>query len=104
MTRLTTLAVFVVWALTAGPVAFAHEGNEHVRGTVKAIDAHSITVQTTATATRVLTIDDKTTFKKSGKAAMVADLKVGDRVVIDVPQKTALARLVQFGPPSHAAK
>jgi hypothetical protein len=42
-------------------------------------------------------ITDKTTFQRSGKAAHLADLKVGDRVVIDVPEKTTNALLVQIG-------
>jgi len=39
------------------------------------------------------------------KAAFLADVKVGDRVVVDVPEKTTNALLIQIGaaakPPSH---
>jgi hypothetical protein len=39
------------------------------------------------------------------KAALLADIKVGDRVVVDVPEKTTNALLVQIGaaakPRSH---
>ena len=91
------LAVLVASFLVSGTVAFAHEGNEHVRGTVTAVSAQSITVQTSPKATKTLTVSDKTTFKRGGKAAHLADLKVGDRVVIDVPEKTTQALLVQIG-------
>ena len=64
---------------------FAHGGNEHVRGIVTQVSSQSVTVQTTSKVPRTLTLSDKTTFKQGGKTAHLADLKVGDRVVIDVP-------------------
>ena len=88
--------------LTMASFAYAHEGNEHVRGVVTAIAANSITVQVNAKSTKTLTLNDKTVFTKSGKAAHLEDLKVGDRVVIDVPAKTTEAKLVQFGAPAPA--
>jgi len=94
MKRLITLAASIVLAAT---VVFAHEGNEHVRGVVTQISAQSITVQTAPKTTKTLTLSDKTTFKQGGKAARLADLKVGDRVVIDVPEKTTKALLIQIG-------
>jgi hypothetical protein len=90
---LTILAAFVATAT----MAFAHNGNEHVRGVVTAVSPQSITVQTTAKATKTLTISDKTEFKHAGKAAHLADLKVGDRVVVDVPEHSTDALLVQIG-------
>ena len=87
------IAAFVL----VGAVAFAHEGNEHVRGVVTQISAQSVTVQTTAKATKTLTLSDKTTYKQAGKVAHLTDLKVGDRVVIDVPEKTTQALLIQIG-------
>jgi ribosomal protein S1 len=83
--------------LAAGAIAMAHGDNDHVRGTVTQISAQGITIQTTAKATRTLALNDKTTFEKSGHKATLADLKVGDRVVIDVPKKTNEALVVQFG-------
>jgi hypothetical protein len=92
------LAIVVV-----GTVAFAHEGNGHVRGVVTAMSAQTITVQTTAKKTTTLTLSDKTTFKQAGKAAHLADVKVGDRVVIDVPEHTTQALLIQIGVATAAA-
>jgi hypothetical protein len=89
--------------VVAGTVLFAHGGNEHVRGIVTQISAQSITVQTADKATKTLTLTDKTTFKRAGKAALLADVKVGDRVVIDVPEKTTNALLIQIGAAPKAA-
>jgi len=94
MSRLITLVVSVI---LAGTIALAHGGNEHVRGVVTQVSAQSITVQTADKATKTLTLTDKTTFKRSGKAAHLDDVKVGDRVVIDVPAKTTNALLIQVG-------
>jgi hypothetical protein len=77
--------------------AFAHGNNDHVRGTVTELSAQAITVRTTANATKTLTCSEKTTYLKSGRKAAMADLKIGDRVVIDVPKGTNQAVEVQFG-------
>ena len=89
------LAIF----LAVSPTVFAHEGNDHVRGVVTQISPTSITVQTADKKTRTLTLSAKTAFEKSGDHAGVGDLKVGDRVIVDVPQHTAEAKLVRFGTP-----
>ena len=62
--------IALVLAISAGAVA--HEGNDHVRGVVTAVSAQSVTVE-------------------------LADLKVGDRVVIDVPEHTTNAVLIKVG-------
>ena len=80
-----------------GRSLLAHDNNEHVRGVVTAIAPQSLTVETTAKATRTLRITDKTTFKRAGKTALLTDLKVGDRVVVDVPAKSTDALLIQIG-------
>jgi len=100
MKQLTILATAIV---LAGTIAFAHGGNEHVRGVVTQISAQSITVQTADKATKTLALTDKTTIQRAGKSAQLADVKVGDRVVIDVPQKTANALLIQIGGAKNAA-
>lgn len=100
MKRIATLIAF---AITLSAVAFAHEGNDHVRGVVTAVTAQAVTVQTADKTTKTLTLNDKTTFEMSGKAARVADLKVGDRVIVDVPKKTTEARLIKFGAPAPQA-
>src|SRR3954471_19744179 len=87
----------------AGALVVAHEGNEHVRGVVTQLSPQSITVQTTAKNSTTLKLTDKTTFQLAGKTAHLTDLKVGDRVVVDVPEKTSDALLIQIGAPAAQA-
>ncbi|HEY1909445.1 MAG TPA: hypothetical protein VGG73_00870 [Vicinamibacterales bacterium] len=94
MTRLFTLAAAFI---LIGTLAFAHGGFDHVRGVVTQVSAQSITVKVADASTKILTIDEKTTVKKSGKAAAVADIRAGDRVVVDVPEKKTNAVLIQIG-------
>lgn len=92
-----TVAAFVAALLVAGTTLLAHGGNEHVRGVVTQVSPNAITVQTANKATRTITLTDKTAFKRAGTDAQAADLKVGDRVVVDVPAKKNEAVLVQIG-------
>jgi hypothetical protein len=105
MKGLSTLVIsFVVVFVMAGALLFAHEGNEHVRGVVTQVSPQSITVQTTDKKTAILKVTAKTTFQLAGKPATLADLKVGDRVVVDVPEKSSDALLVQIGTGPAAAQ
>jgi xanthine dehydrogenase molybdopterin-binding subunit B len=99
MKRLVILAGSVI---LAGTIVVAHGGNEHVRGVVTQVSAQAISVKIASKATRTLTVTDKTAFKQAGKAARLSDLKVGDRVVVDVPEKTNDALLIQIGAATEA--
>lgn len=61
--------------------ALAHGGEEHVMGTVAQVTDKAITVKT-AKAPVVVNVAATTKFIKDKAAAKIADLKVGDRVVI----------------------
>jgi hypothetical protein len=98
MKRLAVLTFLFAFVL-AGTAVLAHGNNDHVRGVVTQISTASVTVQVSAQTTKTLTLNDKTTFEKSGQAAQSSDLKVGDRVVIDVPKGTTEALLIKFGAP-----
>jgi hypothetical protein len=87
--------IALVLAMSAG--AFAHGGNEHVRGVVTAVSADLITVQLADKTTKVLRIDAKTEFESAGKPARPGSIKVGDRVVIDVPERKSNALLIKVG-------
>lgn len=95
----TLIASFVV----SGALVFAHEGNEHIRGVVTELSPQSITLQTADKKATTLKLTEKTTFQLAGKVAHLADLKVGDRVVVDVPEKSSDALLVQIGTGPAAA-
>ena len=85
----------LVLAISAG--AIAHEGNDHVRGVVTAVSAQSVTVQLANKTKKTLSIDTKTTFETGCKPAHLGDVKVGDRVVIDVPEHKTNALLIKVG-------
>ena len=100
------LASLIASLAVLGTLAYAHENNEHVRGVVTNVTPQAITVQTSGKATTTLTLTAKTTFKQGGKVVHLSDLKVGDRVVIDVPERTTEALLIQIGtaPKASVAK
>ena len=98
------LGTFITSFVVLGALVLAHEGNEHIRGVVTELSPQSITVQTTDKKTTTLKLTEKTTFQLAGKAAHLADLKVGDRVVVDVPEKSSDALLVQIGTGPAAAQ
>jgi hypothetical protein len=106
MRHLTIAAAALTLGLALGTTAFAHGNNTHVRGVVTQVSAQSITVQLADNTSKTLTLSPKTTFERAGKPASMSDLKVGDRVVIDVPKNTTEAHEVQIGtaPPKKAAK
>ena len=87
--------VALVLALGAG--ALAHNGNDHVRGVVTAVSAQSVTVQLADKSTKTLSVSAKTEFDNAGKPGHLADVKVGDRVVIDVPEHGSNALLIKVG-------
>jgi|SRR5712671_4805879 len=87
--------IALVLALGAG--ALAHNGNDHVRGVVTAVSAQSVTVQLADKSVKTLAISAKTEFDNAGKPGHLADIKVGDRVVIDVPEHGTNALLIKVG-------
>jgi hypothetical protein len=104
MTRLFSIAVLVV-ALASG--AWAHGTDKHVMGVVTKITDTEVTVEATDKQVTVVKLAADTSFVKSGAAASLKDLKVGDRVVIHAkPVGTDLiAHEVRFGkmPPGTPA-
>jgi hypothetical protein len=104
MKHLTITAVALALGLASGAPAFAHGSNAHVRGVVTQVSAQSITVQLADKTAKTLTINTKTTFERAGKPAAMTDLKVGDRVVIDVPKNSNEALEIQIGAAKAATK
>ena len=93
----TIAVVTVLFALTL--MALAHGKEKHVMGTVTSISDSSVTVETTAKTSVTVQVSDKTKFEKSGAAATLKDLKVGDKVAIhaDVSGDKLVANEVHFG-------
>jgi len=96
------LKIVVVLVLALGVLSYGHGGAEHVMGTVKSMTDNSITIVTKGNQEKTVSFDAKTKFTKSGEAATIKDLKVGDRVVIEAQEEGTAGRLhaaeVRFGP------
>ena len=97
------LAAFALLVLAAA--AFAHGTDKHVLGTVTKIAHNEITVETQTKEVQVVKITSETAFVKSGAAATLKDLKVGDRVVIHAMPvgNDLIAHEVRFGKTPAAA-
>ena len=93
----TVAVVTLLFALSL--MALAHGKEKHVMGTVTSISDTSITVETTAKKSVTVEVSAKTKFEKSGAAATLKELKVGDKVVIhaDVSGTKLVANEVHFG-------
>ena len=104
---LTIVALCFIRVLLTTTV-YAHGGMQHVMGTVKAIGADSITVETKTHQTQVVSVNSQTKFIKSGKPSSLGELKTGDRVVIHakLADKKLVAAEVNFGaaPTTTSAK
>jgi len=102
MKRMILLAAVVTFVVGT---AFAHGTEQHVMGTVTAITDNSITVQTKAKEPVTVFTMAETKYDKSGKAASLKDLKVGDRVVIHAQKMgdKLMAHEVRFGASKQAS-
>src|SRR6266851_4133956 len=79
--------------------AYAHNGMEHVMGTVTSITDNSITVTTTDGKSQTVTTTADTKYTKMNAAIALKDIKVGDNVVIHASKKNdkLIAATVQVG-------
>ncbi len=80
------LGTFLAFVLMAG-VAYAHNGMEHVMGTVVSTTNSSITVKTKDGNTQTVQVDASTKYIQMNKAVALQDVKAGDRVVIHAAKK-----------------
>lgn len=92
------LATLFTLVLMAGS-AYAHNGMEHVMGTVASITGNSITVTTIEGKTQIVTTTADTKYSKMNAAIALKDIKVGDHVVIHATKKDSklIAATVQIG-------
>ena len=79
--------------------ALAHGDALHVRGTVTQIAGQSVTIQPTTKGAKALTftVTDHTEIDKVGKVAAFKDLKVGDRVAVEIPKGKTEAESIKIG-------
>jgi hypothetical protein len=76
------LLLALTLGLLAG-MALAHGGNEHISGTVTAIQNDHVTLKTADGKTVTLMIGPSTKYFRDKAAAAKADMVIGTRVVID---------------------
>ena len=98
--------LFAMAVLMVGPaIAFAHNGIEHVMGTVTAVTDTSITVDTVKHTAVTVMVDASTTFSHKDMKASIKEVKVGERVVINAKEgadKKLLGISVKWGAGSDA--
>ena len=79
----------------------AHGDATHLMGTVTAVTADTVTIKDTAGKSVVVMLEKTTKYLKDKKAAVIGDLKVGTRVMIqaamDEKMKMYTAAEVQLG-------
>ena len=92
------LGLVAAFALTA-VAASAHGNAVHVRGTVTQITGQSVTIQPTAKSAKpvTFTVADHTEIDRAGKVAAFKDLKVGDRVAVEIPKGKTEAESIKIG-------
>jgi hypothetical protein len=101
MTRV--LGIAAAFILTA-VVASAHGDAVKVSGTVKQINGQSVTIQPTAKGTKAVSfiVAEWTEIDRAGEVAALKDLKVGDRVVVEIPKGKKEAESIKIGPAEAA--
>ena len=75
-----TLGVFV-------GAAYAHNGMQHVMGTVTAITSSNISVKATDGSTQTVLLSSDTKYLKGTQVITAKDIKIGDHVVIHATKK-----------------
>jgi hypothetical protein len=95
----------VIVLLIGSAIAFAHNGIEHVLGTVSTVSDTSIAVRTVKNTTVNVLLDPSTTYSMNDAKASLKDLKPGERVVVnakDNAQDKLVAVSVRWGANSTA--
>jgi hypothetical protein len=101
--RLTLGLLLPLAALVPQGQLLAHEGFDHVTGTIAKVAGNVVTVKTTKGNVDVK-LDAKTEITKNDQKAAAADLIVGTRIVVDVPEgsKDMVAHSMKLGVASAA--
>ncbi|MEQ1896818.1 MAG: hypothetical protein ABL971_05445 [Vicinamibacterales bacterium] len=108
MERTSLMAVVLAMSLGVATGVSAHEGHTHtVMGTVVKVSPGQIEVQTKDGKAETVVLTNKTVVTRDKVPAKLADVAVGDRLVIDVGtgSKPLKARSIKLGPaaPEKAA-
>ena len=98
-----TAAKIMLAAATLVPT-FAHDGFQHIQGTVAAVSNNVLTIQT-AHGNVDVKLDGRTDLTRNNHKATVSDLKPGVRVIAEVPEggKDKTAQSVRIGAATKAS-
>ncbi len=93
------LLIALAVAVLISAIAYAHNGMEHVMGTVTAVTSTSIEVNTTAGKSQTVALAATTKYSRRDQTITLKDIKVGDHVVIHATRKgsTLTAATVEVG-------
>lgn len=106
MTKRLIVVVAVVLVL-ARPAVWAHEGHVHtIMGTVTALDSKVIKVKTPSGEVLSIALTGKTSVLRAKRKVPLADVRVGQRVVVDIGngEDPLIARAIQVGVAAPAAR
>ncbi len=82
--RKISFALTATFLLLASGLAWAHGGNVHVMGTIKAVAANHLEVKTRDGKIVSVPLVKTTHYLKGKQKAGLKDVRVGDRVVVEV--------------------
>jgi hypothetical protein len=88
MKRILTMAAMFTTLLTAAPV-FAHEGHDHVMGTVTRVEKGRIEIKGTDGKNVAVAVTASTVYTKGKDLAALADVKPGVRVAVEATEGKA---------------
>lgn len=76
----------LILAVLGAGLAFAHNGIEHVMGTLSAKSDTAVTVETPKHTKVTVLLDPGTTYSFNDKTSSLHDLKLGERVVVNAKE------------------
>ena len=102
--RMRTVALSVAFSLICSTAVVAHEGKEHVMGTISALDGQHLVVTDREGKPVSINLTKDTKYKQGDAPAAVSALMVGARVVVEVTGKpeSFVASEVRFAPAAAA--
>jgi len=77
------LIVLLAACVLLASLAYAHGGNDHLTGTITAIEGDHIQIKDQAGKSVMVMLGKTTKYLKDEKASTKADLKVGTRILVD---------------------
>lgn len=94
--RTITAVWTLMLALGCATSALAHGGNTDIMGTVTSLSAEQVMVKDGEAKSVTIRVTKDTKYRKGNAPAAAADLKVGDRVVVEAAGKVGAYSAVEI--------